>query len=167
MRHLRLGGKLIGLCGGFQMLGKYIHDPLSIESSTVTTPGLGLIDMETTLTHTKQLRLIQGVLNLPDEPPVKGYEIHMGTSHGSAMQLPAVRMGDETDGAIDTDNQILGTYIHGLFDEPSALRSLLSWSGLKNPEMPDHQSLRDHNINMIADAMEEHIKINALLELLR
>jgi adenosylcobyric acid synthase len=164
-RHLRYGGKLIGVCGGFQMLGRSIHDPLALEGPHGSTSGLGLLDMETTLHPEKQLRTVEGVL-LPDEIPVKGYEIHMGVSSGAALMRPAVRVSDRHDGALSADGQILGTYLHGLFDHASALRALLHWAGLAEPVSVDYEVLREAHIERLADSMETHLDLKALFDCL-
>jgi adenosylcobyric acid synthase len=164
-RHLRYGGKLIGLCGGFQMLGRAVHDPHGFEGEPGSSAGLGLLDMETTLEREKQLHRVQGRLALNDAP-VEGYEIHLGISRGAALTRPAVKLAARDDGAISADGQILGTYLHGLFESPAASAALLSWAGLKKPETLDYRALRETNIEQLADAIEQHLdisKIGALL----
>ena len=161
-RHLRYGGKLVGICGGFQMLGAAIHDPLGIEGQYGSSCGLKLLDMETTLHPQKQLRTVQGIL-LPGEVPVKGYEIHMGVSSGTALAHPAVRTGDGHDGALSEDGQILGTYLHGLFDHAPALQALLQWAGLAEPVSVDYEALREQHIERLADSMEQHLNLRVLL----
>ncbi len=157
-RHLRYGGKLIGICGGFQMLGTAIHDPDGIEGRAGSTPGLGLLDLETTLETDKCLRRVRGRLAL-DDAPVHGYEIHMGRSHGPALERPAVVLDKRTDGALGADGQILGTYLHGLFESPPALAALLAWAGLKDPEPIDYDALREREIDRLADCFAEHVRM--------
>ncbi len=160
-RHLRYGGKLIGLCGGFQMLGRAVHDPHGFESEPGSSAGLGLLDMETTLKREKQLHRVHGRLAFGDAT-VEGYEIHLGISRGVALARPAVKLADRHDGAISTDGLILGTYLHGLFESPAACTTLLAWAGLKNPQTPDYRALREVNIERLADAVEEHLDLGAL-----
>ena len=88
-RHLRYGGKLIGICGGLQMLGKTLHDPLGIEGQPGSAPGLGLMDYETTLAGEKTQENVSGALTLRDSPPIAGYRIHMGVTQGKALDRPA------------------------------------------------------------------------------
>lgn len=164
-RHLRYGGKLVGICGGFQMLGNAIHDPLGIEGQHGSSCGLSLFDMETTLHPQKQLRTVEGML-LPAEAPVKGYEIHMGISSGAALARPAVRTGHGHDGALSEDGQILGTYLHGLFDHAPALRALLQWAGLAEPVSVDYEALREQHIERLADSVEQHLNLPALSRIL-
>ncbi|MDY6978519.1 MAG: cobyric acid synthase, partial [Pseudomonadota bacterium] len=150
-RHLRYGGKLIGVCGGFQMLGEQLHDPQGLEGPSGSTPGLGYLQMETTLEPLKQLHNVQGRLTLADAP-VSGYEIHMGHTHGPACASPAVILDDRHDGAISNDNNVMGTYLHGLFDEPQACQALLEWAGLarQSDEQPDYQQLQEADIDRLA-----------------
>jgi adenosylcobyric acid synthase len=128
LHHLRYGGKLIGICGGFQMLGGEIDDPHGLEGAAGSSPGLGLFDITTTLTHEKQLRNVRGRLTLEDAP-VTGYEIHAGVTTGPALARPAAWIEGRTDGALSADGQILGTYLHGLFESPPASDVLLRWAG--------------------------------------
>ncbi|MCF7981301.1 MAG: cobyric acid synthase, partial [Pseudomonadales bacterium] len=115
-KHLRYGGKLMGICGGFQMLGDSIQDPLEIESPVTTSPCLGLLEMQTRLEKEKQLNKVVGRLTFVPDTPISGYEIHSGVTSGTALTRPAIRFANRCDGAISDDNQILGTYLHGLFD---------------------------------------------------
>lgn len=154
-RHLRYGGKLIGLCGGFQMLGQMLHDPQGLEGLPNSQPGLGLLAMDTTLKAEKQLRNVTGCLQLSGNPVMVGYEIHMGVTQGEALQNPAVRFSDgRTDGVISTDKKIFATYCHGLFDQPEALTALLAWADMKDAEPVDFIARREADIDRLADAVE-------------
>ncbi|RDJ00340.1 cobyric acid synthase [Dyella solisilvae] len=165
-RHLRYGGKLIGICGGFQMLGRFVHDPQGIEGEPGSSEGLGWLAMETTLEARKQLRRVDGKLVLGDAR-VSGYEIHCGVSHGAALASPSsVLGGGVADGALSSDGQILGTYLHGLFDQPSALAALLAWAGLSDAQPLDLPGLREAGIDRLADAVEQHLDTVALRRLL-
>lgn len=164
-RHLRYHGKLIGICGGFQMLGKQIHDPHALESSPGSTEGLGLLEMETLLEPEKQLRNVQGKLSL-NNTPVSGYEIHAGTTKGNALNTPAIHLTHGTDGAISNDNQVLGTYVHGLFECDDACNTLLNWAGLQKPQQVDYFGLREAAIDRLATAVEQHLDTNKLLKML-
>lgn len=164
-RHLRYGGKLIGICGGFQMLGKHIRDPLGLEGDVGSSEGLGLLDLETTLKQEKQLRTVCGHLAFADVP-VSGYEIHAGVTHGAALSQPAVQLSYGPDGAVSDDGLILGTYLHGLFESPSASRALLAWSGLNDAQAIDYTALREAAIERLADAVERHLDTGALTRIL-
>jgi adenosylcobyric acid synthase len=164
-KHLRYGGKLLGICGGLQMLGMRIADPLGLEGNAGTSDGLGLLDFETELHANKQLRNVQGRL-LPGDVPVSGYEIHAGVSSGPALERPAVQLeGGRCDGAISTDGQVLGTYLHGLFGEPEACAALLRWGGLDAVQTADYHGLRERDIERLADLVEAHLDTARLREL--
>ncbi|MFD2232073.1 cobyric acid synthase [Alkalimarinus sediminis] len=165
-KHLRYGGKLMGICGGYQMLGDMIHDPLGIEGKSGSEEGLKLLAMTTTLEPEKQLKQVSGTLNLPHQPQteVVGYEIHAGVTQGMALNRPMLTINSESDGAVSDDNQIVGTYLHGLFDQPKALEQLLLWAGLKDVETIDYAALREESINRLADAVESHLDLNKLFD---
>jgi adenosylcobyric acid synthase len=152
LRHLRYGGRLLGICGGYQMMGREIADPHGLEGPPGTAPGLGLLDCVTALGPEKQLRNVAGVLLLGGSPgradgegvPVTGYEIHAGVTTGPALAFPVCRLtggagtacglddggAPRHDGARSADGQCLGTYLHGLFESGPACAALLAWAGL-------------------------------------
>lgn len=163
-RHLRYGGKLIGICGGFQMLGKWLHDPHGIEGDAGSSPGFGWLEMETTLHTEKQLSNRSGRLTL-DNAAASGYEIHAGVSSGAALARPALQLEHGADGAISPDNQVLGTYLHGLFDHPAACASLLAWAGLRDAVASDQGALREATLERLADTVERHLDTARLREL--
>lgn len=153
-RHLRYGGKVIGLCGGYQMLGKMLHDPAGVEGAAGSVAGLGCLDCETTLEAEKQLRNVAGRL-AAGGAPMAGYEIHMGITTGSALDRPAVHLDDgRPEGAVSEDDRILGTYCHGLFDAPEALTALLAWAGAKDIAPVDFAARREADLDRLADALE-------------
>lgn len=161
LRHLRYGGKVIGICGGLQMLGMAIHDPLGLEGEPGSSAGLGLLALETTLGAEKTLRRRKGRLVLEDTE-VSGYEIHLGTSHGPALARPAILFDDGVDGAISVDDQILATYLHGLFESRATCDALLHWAGLRLRGAIDYHSLRETEIERLADAVEQHLDLSHL-----
>ncbi len=152
-KHLRYGGKVIGICGGFQMLGHIVSDPYGVEGPAGESAALGLLDMNTTLHLEKHLKNVVGHCAFADAV-VNGYEIHMGISQGPALGRPAFQINDRGEGAISVDNQILGTYLHGLFDNKDACSALLSWAGLQTDVIVDLMQLREDSLNRIADAAE-------------
>lgn len=162
-KHLRYGGKVIGICGGFQMLGKQLHDPNAIEGPAGSGKALGLLDFETTVEMQKQLTRVDGNLTW-DNAAVSGYEIHMGISKGPALNHPAVQLADKVDGVVSEDGQIMGTYLHGLFDKETALHSLLNWAGLDDTEDFDYDGLRERELDRLADEMQKNINIDQLLK---
>lgn len=163
-RHLRYGGKVIGLCGGMQMLGEHIHDPLGLEGVSGSSAGLGLLALDTTLSAEKQLRNVSGRLLLEDAS-VTGYEIHAGISSGDALLRPALQLGHGADGAISDDGQILATYVHGLFESRPASDALLRWAGLRDPIAPDYPARREAEIDRLTDTLEQHLDIPLLRRL--
>ncbi len=176
-RHLRYGGKLLGICGGYQMLGECIDDPQGIEGVAGSEPGLGLLSMVTELQPGKHLRNVTGRLWL-DDTVVSGYEIHCGVTQGRALLNPAVILDHAhdgaqdgapdgaQDGAISEDGQVAGSYLHGLFEQPEALSSLLRWAGLDAPETHDHKVQRETEIERLADMLEQYLDMNAISALL-
>ncbi|HEY0335143.1 MAG TPA: cobyric acid synthase [Stenotrophomonas sp.] len=165
-RHLRYGGRVLGICGGLQMLGKAVHDPSGIEGSAGSSLGLGWLAIETTLMPDKQLRATQGWLSFADAG-VRGYEIHCGVSEGPALARPfAILDGARHDGAVSADGQVMGTYLHGVFDHPAALAALLAWAGLRGASALDMQALREQTLERLADAVEQHLDIATLSALL-
>jgi adenosylcobyric acid synthase len=164
-KHLRYGGKLLGVCGGFQMLGKYIDDPHGIEGEAGQSTALGYFDMHTTLQPDKQLLKKTGTLWL-NNAQVSGYEIHAGISEGPALDNAAIVTQDHKDGAVSDDNQIAGSYFHGLFDEKTACDALLQWAGLDTPASQDYIALREAEINRLAACVEENMDIIALISLM-
>ncbi len=165
-KHLRYGGKLLGICGGYQMLGEFIHDPLGIEGEAGSETGLGLLAMSTSLEPEKQLKRVTGTLSLPDQPSVgvKGYEIHAGVTTGSALSRPLLTLNNTPDGAISHDNQIAGTYLHGLFDHNDAREQLLHWAGLTEVVTIDYEQLRGNSLERLADTLERHLDMTKLLK---
>lgn len=154
--HLRYGGKVLGICGGFQMLGRAIHDPHAIEGEAGSSAGFGWLEMETTLQPEKQLKQVHGKLAFADAP-VTGYEIHMGVSTGNALNHPAIYIQDMPEGAVSSDNQIAGTYLHGLFDHAQACTAWLQWAGLTTPQAFDYAQIRERELDRLADCLEQHL----------
>nr|WP_265332091.1 cobyric acid synthase [Candidatus Magnetaquicoccus inordinatus] len=164
-RHLRYGGKVLGLCGGLQMLGQWLHDPLGLEGSPGSSPGLGWLALHTTLSAHKTLSQHQGRLCLPGEPLVSGYEIHMGVSSGEALRQPAVRLDNgDSDGAISADGQVLGSYLHGLLDQPEALTAILHWAGIHATPF-DLQKEQEKSLESMADMLQHHLQPGLLQQL--
>ncbi len=164
-RHLRYGGKVIGICGGLQMLGREVHDPLGLEGAAGSSPGLGLLDYATVLEADKQLRNVAGTLHL-DASPVTGYEIHAGVTTGPALAQPAIRLADgRCEGAISTDGQVLATYLHGLFEGSASCAALLRWAGLEDVQLIDYEALRERDIERLADLVDKHLDTQRLRQL--
>lgn len=165
-RHLRYGGKLVAICGGYQMLGRQLHDPLGLEGRPASVAGLGLIDVETVLEAEKQLVNVTGTLQLPGQPTVQGYEIHMGVTRGPALEQPSALLGStqRADGVLSADGQILGTYVHGLFDHPDALAALLAWAGIDDAQRVDLAARREADLDRLADSLEASLHLDRLAD---
>ena len=161
-KHLRYGGKLLGICGGFQMLGEYIADPHAFEGNIKEIKALNYLSMRTELTAQKTLANVTGRLSFSNNCGLAGYEIHCGVSEGKALENPFAQIAADTDrsgrvdGAISDDNAIAGTYIHGLFDKQEALAAILSWAGLETKADVDRNQLREDSLNRLADSIENH-----------
>lgn len=153
-RHLRYGGKVLGICGGYQMLGTLVDDPLGIEEAAGSSPGLSILQVSTQLEAQKQLHRVQGHSALFG-CPVAGYEIHCGMTQGEAQHTRFCTLEEgRTDGVISEDGQVIGTYLHGLFDAPEARDALLRWAGLVPEATPDMAAVRETQLNRLADAIE-------------
>jgi adenosylcobyric acid synthase len=160
-KHLRYGGKVIGICGGFQMLGKTIADPQGIEGVPGTSKGLGYLDITTTLESEKQLHRVEGSL-IFDNAKVSGYEIHCGISSGPGFGRPLCKLENKLDGSVSEDNQVIGTYLHGLFDEAGARDALLQWAGLNEVAAFDYHAKREADIERLSHAIERNLILSLL-----
>ncbi|HGH6016394.1 TPA: cobyric acid synthase [Vibrio mimicus] len=164
LRHMRLGGKVMGICGGFQMLGEWVHDPLGIEGEAGSSEGLGLFAMETELTAEKRLTNVQGTLMLDGQEVIaQGYEIHAGRSTWAEDQKSPILLSDgSVDGLVSDCNQLFGTYLHGIFDRPETALRVCQWAGAAEIEQYDHRAVQERAIDRIADAIEEHLDFKLL-----
>ncbi|HIF9216143.1 TPA: cobyric acid synthase [Photobacterium damselae] len=162
-RHLRLGGKLMGICGGYQMLGQTIADPLGIEGKAGESQGLGYLNVTTVLEQEKQLKQVSGTLTLPNQVsvPVRGYEIHAGVTTGVQVDAP-IQLESGLDGQLGLDNQVFGTYLHGIFERQEACDAILSWAGLEATQTPDFDQIREQGIDRVADTIEQYLDLEAL-----
>lgn len=175
--HLRYGGKVLGICGGYQMLGQSIADPLGIEDSAGDTAGLGYLPLSTELKAEKQLRRVSGELTLLGQKvAVKGYEIHCGESSyliprleqtNTPLQLiPESTSVSFADGLQSDDGQILCTYLHGLFDSSDACQLILRWAGLNDAKAIDINKIREQQLDRLADVLAEHLDMQKLQPIL-
>lgn len=169
-KHLRYGGKLVGICGGFQMLGDVITDPKGIEGPAGNQcQGLGLLAMQTELAAEKILRNVTGICQTSNAT-VAGYEIHAGRSSGAALAKPAFMLNSDDstypDGAMSHDGQVMGTYLHGVFDSAEYLAHFLNWCGLVESESFDYQAYRLAEIDRLADVVAAAWPIEEINKLL-
>jgi adenosylcobyric acid synthase len=165
--HVRRGGHVIGICGGYQMLGKTISDPDGIEGSAGTVEGLGLLDVETVLTADKSLVEAEGK-HLASGASVKGYEIHIGRTSGPDCARPYLHIRDaggtpKLDGAQSSDGRIAGTYLHGLFTDDDFRKTYLKGFGAVSDLAYEHQI--DTVLDDLAKHLEGVLDIEAILEI--
>ena len=169
---LRQGVSVLGLCGGYQMLGKAVHDPDGLEGTACSVQGLGLLDVETTLLPDKETRLVEGVTSAiregnVAEHPVKGYEIHLGKTAGPDTGRPMLTLADgRPGGAISGDGKIMGCYMHGLFAN-DAYRS--NWVGefsrKGRKEGYCFSKALDDTLEALADHVSTHADVEAIATL--
>ncbi|MBB6504441.1 adenosylcobyric acid synthase [Sphingomonas endophytica] len=159
--HRRRGGAVLGLCGGYQMLGRTVADPLGLEGPAGSVAGLGLLAVDTVLGGDKMLREVRGVAR---GAPIYGYEMHLGTTTGADTARPVARYDDGGhDGATSADGLVAGTYVHGLFGLAAQRRAWLAAAG----DGPDHAASVDAALDAIAAALERHLDLDALLAVAR
>jgi adenosylcobyric acid synthase len=176
-RHLRYGGKVFGICGGYQMLGNVISDPHGIESNLKIITGLGLLNIVTELTPEKVLSQVSATMDLGNKSClVNGYEIHCGISKSELNDTEVLKPllinksdNQVTDGCVSNDNQIAGTYLHGIFDEGEATQLLVDWLDRNNDiqktiNLNEH---REHQLERLADVCQKHLKISVIEEIIK
>ncbi len=164
--HVRRGGHVLGLCGGYQMLGRSIADPHGIEGPAGSVPGLSLLHVDTVIAGVKALAEVSGT-TVADAAPVKGYEMHMGVSTGPDTARPLVRFSDgRTDGAVSADGRVAGTYLHGFFADDAQRRAWIERLG-GTPSRHSHDADIQSTLDALADHLEAHIDVDRLLRLAR
>lgn len=136
--HVRRGGRVIGICGGYQMLGRTVRDPHGLEGGVTQAEGLRLLDVETEMAPEKTVRN-SDAWSLEHDVPLSGYEIHLGVTEGPDCSRPPVRIGNRADGALSADGKVMGTYLHGIFGNDAYRRGLLANFGIEG----DRTSYRD------------------------
>lgn len=172
-QHLRYQGKLLGICGGFQMLGMNLHDPQRIEGDGGSMKGLGLLDFDTELYPEKQLKQVNGEFNFGSfNGSIHGYEIHCGLSKGPALAQHFSTITDQnnhcyTEGVVSDDTLIIGTYIHGLFEHKDSLQAILTWVSGKETSTQDWSEIREQELDRFADYLEEYLDIDAIETIIR
>jgi adenosylcobyric acid synthase len=163
--HLRRGGTVLGLCGGYQMLGRTIADPAGIEGPAGKTDGLGLLDVETVLSAEKRLEPVRGTT--ADGAPFSGYEMHMGATAGPDCARPFARLADGTpEGAISADGRVFGSYIHGLFADDRQRAAWLKRFAAGAPRIGYDASV-ERTLDALAAHLATHLDLDLLLTLAR
>jgi adenosylcobyric acid synthase len=162
--HVRRGGLLLGLCGGYQMLGRTVADPDGIEGPPGTVDGLGLLDVETVLTGDKRLAPVSGAT--ADGAPFTGYEMHMGITKGPDRARPFAQLDGADEGAQSPDGRVLGTYIHGLFADDAQRSAWLARLGA-GPAAIAYDGLIESTLDRLAAHIARHVDLDRLLSLSR
>jgi adenosylcobyric acid synthase len=163
--HRRRGGMVLGLCGGYQMLGRSVADPGGIEGPPATVDGLGLLDVATTLSDDKRLEPVSGTTS--DDVPFSGYEMHMGVTEGNDRVRPFARLADGSpEGAISADGRVIGTYVHGLFADD---RQRAAWLArfAAGPVNVAYDDQIERTLDALAAHLAAHIDLDRLLTLAR
>jgi adenosylcobyric acid synthase len=163
--HRRRGGMILGLCGGYQMLGRSIADPDGIEGPPATVEGLGMLEVTTTLSADKRLEPARG--RTSDGAPFAGYEMHMGVTDGPDRLRPFGRLADGSlEGAMAADGRVLGTYIHGLFADD---RQRAAWLArlAAGPTTIAYEAVVEQTLDALAAHLAEHLDLDRLLKLAR
>jgi adenosylcobyric acid synthase len=159
--HRRRGGHVLGICGGYQMLGHSIADPAGREGAAGSSPGLGFLDIETVLGEAKRLDLAIGV-GLAAGVPLSGYRMHLGVTTGAGLARPMLRLGDEFDGAVSPDGRVAGCYLHGLFTSDDFRRDFLLRLGA-TPSPLVYEASIDETLDRLADHLEACLDLDAIL----
>ncbi|MEX0308849.1 MAG: cobyric acid synthase, partial [Tateyamaria sp.] len=159
--HVRRGGHVLGICGGFQMLGRTVDDPDGIEGPAGKTAGLGLLDIETVMTDDKSLTTVQAV-HVPTGQSFDGYEIHIGRSDGPDRVRPFASINGQPEGAVRTDGRVAGSYLHGMFRDDGFRRAWLSGFGVAGAKT-SYSDTVDQTLDSLADHLEAHLDVDALL----
>jgi adenosylcobyric acid synthase len=163
--HRRRGGAVLGLCGGYQMMGRSIADPDGIEGPPAKVDGLGLLDVETTLSAAKRLEPVHGTT--ADGAPFAGYEMHMGVTTGPDCERPFARLADGSpEGAVAPDRRAIGTYIHGLFSDDRQRAAWLTRFAAGAPNIAYDASI-ERTLDALAAHLATHLDLDSLLKLAR
>jgi len=162
--HVKRGGRVMGICGGYQMLGRKVHDPLGIEGSTLEVEGLGLLDVETEMAPEKTVRNSVATM-VEDGSPLFGYQIHLGVTSGEDCGRPFAIVDGKPDGAVSADGRVAGTYLHGLFASDAYRSRLLQNFGLAG-ERTDYRAGVEKALDDIAAELEACLDRRWLNELL-
>ena len=161
--HYRRGGHVLGICGGFQMLGRVVSDPDGIEGAPGCAQGLGLLDVETVMTGDKRLTEVDAI-HVPTGCKMQGYEMHKGRSDGPDRARPFARVGTIDEGAISADGRISGSYLHGMFRSDAFRRAWLAGFGAQAGDVA-YSATIEATLDDLADWMEMHLDVDGILKL--
>ena len=163
--HVRRGGSVLGICGGYQMLGRVVRDPVGIEGPAGQTLGLGLLDVETVMTPDKRLTLTTAT-HLASGAPMRGYEIHIGETSGPGRLRPFAEVAGAGEGAVSSDGRIMGSYLHGMFAGDTFRRAFLAQLGAAPSSLAYVDGL-EQTLDKLAAHLEAHLDVAGLLDLAR
>jgi adenosylcobyric acid synthase len=161
LAHARGGGRITGICGGYQVLGQRISDLGGVDGPAGEAPGLGLLQVETVMGGDKSVRPVQGHCAVSGQP-VSGYEIHMGRTTSPDTARPMLHLSQHSDGARSPDGRITGCYVHGLFASYAFRREWLARAGAASSEL-DYEAAMERALDELADAGEQALDVDALL----
>ena len=165
LAHHRRGGHVLGLCGGYQMLGRNVADPEGIEGPAGETAGLGLLDVVTVMTPQKSLTRVAAV-HAETGQPIDAYEIHIGRTEGADCHRPFARIEGTPEGAVSADGRVQGSYLHGLFASDTFRNAYLARLGISRSGEP-YRAKVESALDALADHIETHLDVNGLLALAR
>ena len=165
LAHHRRGGHVLGLCGGYQMLGHNVADPDGIEGPAGETAGLGLLDVVTVMTPQKSLTRVAAV-HAETGQPIDAYEIHIGRTEGADCHRPFARIEGTPEGAVSTDGRVQGSYLHGLFASDTFRNAYLARLGISTSGEP-YRAKVESALDALADHIETHLDVSGLLALAR
>ena len=158
----RSGGRVAGVCGGYQLLGQWIHDPDGIDGAPGSTRGLGLLDVHTHMQQEKQTRQIEGICTR-SQTRLLGYEIHTGKTEGPDTQQPMTMLADKPEGAISQNGLIEGTYLHGLFANDQFRAWWLNSIRSNSAGSLNYDAIVEQELEALADGLEASLDVDALL----
>jgi adenosylcobyric acid synthase len=161
LAHHRRGGQVLGICGGYQMLGRTIADLQGQEGPPAAAAGLGLLEIDTVLGDLKRLGLVGGV-DVGSGAAVSGYEMHLGVTRGAGLARPMLQLGDGTDGAVSADGRVAGCYLHGLLASDAFRAAFLARLG-GAPSGLAYEAMVDATLDQLADHLEASLDFDALL----
>ena len=161
--HVRRGGRVLGICGGYQMLGRWISDQEGIEGEPGSSPGLGLLHVATEMVMDKRVTKVEG-RHIATGLAVSGYEIHIGRTDGPDCARPVLEIAGHSQGATSPDGRIEGVYLHGLFTSDAFRHAWLEGLGVETPVL-GYGSVVDQTLDGLADHLEAHIDLDALLDI--
>ena len=164
--HIRAGGHVLGICGGYQMLGRAVSDPDGLEGPSGTSHGLGHLDISTVLASEKQLR-IEAAIEARSGLELSGYHMHMGVTEGPDCARPFSSVNGAPDGARSASGRVSGTYLHGLFAADQFRRDFLERLGAQTDPMLDFSADIEATLDELADHLQAHLDLDALLALAR